>query len=436
MAVLLRLNQGGTTYSLTSGDVLTLGYTPRVGSAGEPTVVDSIELLLYGATAADVQTAAQTIDRYRVEARARQADEAGTRVYLEMQLDADSEYWRSEILDGRLEFPDGALDTQATREMRMVLVVERLNFWESGEAELPISTSVSGAGTGGKTVGNHDDADAVASSHNWVQIAAGQVGGALPTPARITLANATASNQDYRNLYIGLNARSDPANFTHVIEAETAAPSYGSSVSLSSCSGGAYLSTSVAGSTFVQWTLPAATLQKVQGRFCRLLARFASVVGACYVRPVVRDGDGVIDLFVGDEIRVDSAVPIWDLGAVPLPPSAGAVTWSDLTLLLMLRSTSSTLGIDFIQLTPLDGYGHIRQRGNYLPPGGVITIDGIEGIVYGGGAPIYTPIRQQLLLQPNLLQRLYFLHDEGTGAPVITNTFTVRVYYRKRRQSL
>ena len=102
----------------------------------------------------------------------------------------------------------------------------------------------------------------------------------------------------------------------------------------------------------------------------------------------------------------------------------------------MLRSTSSTLGIDFIQLTPLDGYGHIRQRGNYLPPGGVITIDGIEGIVYGGGAPIYTPIRQQLLLQPNLLQRLYFLHDEGTGAPVITNTFTVRVYYRKRRQSL
>jgi hypothetical protein len=66
----------------------------------------------------------------------------------------------------------------------------------------------------------------------------------------------------------------------------------------------------------------------------------------------------------------------------------------------------------------------------------VITLDGIEGAVYGGGSPIYTPIQMPLWLQPNLLQRIYVLHDEGTGAPVITNTFTVRVYYRKRRLTL
>ncbi|MCE7982545.1 MAG: hypothetical protein DYG89_15245 [Caldilinea sp. CFX5] len=447
MAVLLRLNQGGTTYSLVAGDVMTLGYTPRVGSpstgsgggsgGGESTVVDSIELLLYGATAAAVQTAAWTIERFLVAARKRQADGAGTRVYLEMWLDADSEYWRSEIIDGRLTFADGALDVQSTRKVAAVLILERVNFWESGESELPLSNKVSGAATGGRTIGNHTDGDAAASSGNWVQIAAGQVGGSLPTPALITLANATAASQDYRNLYLGLNAYSDPANFSHMIEGEAAAPSYGSSVSLGSCSGGAYLSKAVTGSSFIQWTLPAALLQMAQGRFFRLLARLATISGSCYLRPVIRDSTGLVDLFVGDERLVSSEVAILDLGALPLPPSLGAVSWGDLTLLLLVRSAVGvTVGVDFLQLTPADSFVQVRQRGLSIPVNGVITIDGIEGAVHGGGSPIYTPVQMPLWLQPNLLQRIYLLHDEGTGAPVITNVFTMRVYYRKRRLTL
>jgi hypothetical protein len=438
MAVLLRLNQGGTTYSLVSGDVMvTEGYTPRVGAVGDPTVVDSIPLLLFGATAAAVQAVAWAIERHLVAARKRQADQAGTRVYLEMWLDADSEYWRSEILDGRLTFAEGALDTQSTRKVEAVLLLERVNFWESGEGELAISNKISSAATGGRTIGNHTDGDAAASSGNWGQVAAGQVGGSLPTPALITLANATASSQDYRNIYFGLNAYSDPVNFAHMIEGEAAAPSYGTSVSLSSCSGGAYLSKTVTGSSFIQWTLPAATMQAAQGRFFRLLARLASISGSCYLRPVVRDSTGLVDLFVGDERLVSSEVALVDLGALPLPPSVGAVSWGDLTLLLMVRSVAGvTLGLDFVQLTPADSFAQVRQRGLSIPAGGVITLDGIEGAVYGGGSPIYTPIQMPLWLQPNLLQRIYVLHDEGTGAPVITNTFTVRVYYRKRRLTL
>lgn len=437
MAVLLRLNQGGTTYSLVSGDVMTLAYTPQVGAADARTVVDTLELLLHGATAAAVQTAAWAIERLLVAARQRQADQAGTRVYLEMWLDADSEYWRSEIIDGRLAFADGALDVQSTRKVAAVLLLERVNFWESGESELPLSNKISVAATGGRTVGNHTDGDAAANSGNWVQVAAGQVGGSLPTPARITLENTTGASQDYRNLFIGLNAYSDPANFSHILEGEAAAPSYGTSVSLGSCSGGAYLSKAVTGSSFMQWTLPAATVAAAQGRFFRLLVRLASITGSCYLRPVVRDSTGLVDLFVGDERLVTSEVALVDLGALPLPPSAGAVSWGDLTLLLMVRSAAGvTLGLDFLQLTPTDGFAQIKQRGLSIPANGIITIDGIDGAVYGGGSPIYTPIQMPLWLQPNLLQRIYVLHDEGTGAPVITNVFSMRVYYRKRRLTL
>lgn len=437
MAVLLRLNQGGTTYSLTSGDVLTLAYTPRVGANDETTVVDSIELLLYGATAAAVQAAAWAIERILVAARQRQADQAGSRVYLEMQLDADSEYWRSEIIDGRLTFADGALDLQAARKVAAVLILARVNSWESGESELPLSTKRLSAATGGRSIGNHFDADDNNSSGNYVQIAAGQVTGSLPAPARITLENLTASSQDYRNIYIGANAYSDPVNFAHVIEGEAAAPSYGTSVSLSSCSGGAYLSKTVTGSSFIQWTLPAATLAAAQGRFFRLLMRLASISGSCYLRPVVRDSTGLVDLFVGDERLVSSEVALVDLGTLPLPPSGGAVIWGDLTLLLMVRSAAGvTLGLDFVQLTPTDSFVHIKQRGLSLASGGIITIDGIDGAVHGGGSPIYTPVQMPLWLQPNLLQRLYVLHDEGTGAPAISNSWNVRVYYRKRRLTL
>lgn len=435
MTVLIRLNNAGSTYALTSGNVIVTGYTPAVGSTGAPSVGDSLELLLYGNTAADVQTAAQTIERYLELARARQASQAGTRIYLEMQLDADSEYWRSEIQDGRLEFAQGALDTQSAKKVAAVLLLQRVNFWESGEAELAISTSGSGAGTGGKTIENHDDAGA--GDDNWVQIAAGVVGGALPTPARITLQNNSGASQDYRNIYIGVNAYSDPGNFTHMVEGESAAPTYGTSSSDSNSSNGAYLSKTFSGASTILLSLPAATLQDGAGRFFRLLARFASVSGAFYLRPIVRDVDGLIDLFVGDEVRITSATPIADLGAIPLPPSGGSASWAALTLLLQVRATASTtIGLDFIQLTPMDSYAHIIQRGYSTPNNSTITIDSIDGAVYMDNYPIYTPIGLPILLFPNLLQRLLFLHDEGTGAPAIANTFSVRCYYRKRRLTL
>ncbi len=436
MAVLIRLNDGSTTYSLTSGsNVLVMGYTPKVGAADALTVVDTLGLLLYGASAAAVQTAAWTIEQILVKARMRQAQQAGQRIFLEMQLDADSEYWRAEIMDGRLEFADGALDIQSTKKVEALLIVERVNFWESSETELAISTSGSGAGTGGKTIENHDDAGA--GDDNWVEIAAGQVGGALPAPCRITLTNNVGSSQAYRNLYIAVNAYSDPANFAHILEGEAAAPSYGTSTSDSNSSNSAYLAKTWSGSTFIQWTLPSATLQDGGGRFFRLLARFVSVSGGFYAKPVIRDSTGLVDLFIGDEVYVSSSTPIVDLGAVPLPPDQGAVSWSSLTLLLMIRATASTsIGVDFVQFTPIDSFARIYQRGLNITNGSTITVDSIDNTVHVGGQPIYTPIGLPLFLYPNLQQRILFLHDTNASNPPIANSFSVRVYYRKRRATL
>lgn len=437
MAVLLRLNDGSSPYSLTSGgNVLVTAYTPKVGGDAAPTVVDTVELLLYGTSAAAVQAAAWSIDNFvRVQAPARQINNAGPRIYLEQQLDADSEYWRSEIVGGRLELAEGALDIQSAKKMFGVLIIERVNFWESSEIELAISTSSSGAGTGGKTIENHDDAGA--GDDNWVEIAAGQVGGSLPAPCRITLTNNVGSSQAYRNLYVAINAYSDPANFAHILEGEGAAPSYGTSTSDSNSSNSAYLAKTWSGSTFIQWTLPAAVLQDGAGRFFRLLARFVAVSGAFYAKPVIRDSTGLVDLFVGDEVLITSATALADLGAVPLPPNAGAVSWSNLTLLLFIRATASTtIGLDFIQFTPNDSFARIYQRGLNITNGGTITIDSIDNTVHAGGQPIFTPIGLPLLLYPNLLQRIIFLHDTNASTPPIANTFSVRVYYRKRRSSL
>ncbi len=446
----LSITDGTTTISLVTTNVLLTQYVPatpsinstRRSSVGDGTPVDqpvyenvteTIEILFDNSSKTALQAQVNGINRLFTDAKQRQWTRAGSRVYLQLQVDGEASAYRSEIYTGRLELDQDALRHYANIKVLASITVERAYFWEGPEVELSISTSALGQATGGRTIYNNDGN---AGQDNWVEIAATQVGGDLPTPAKVTLTNNTGSNIGYWHFHIGTNAYSDPANFTHFYEGESAA-SGGSTVSSGSSSGGNVRRVTFTGTTSMQWAISGSQLQKSKGRYFRVLVRFSDVTGSGYITPQIRDANGLTVLYSGDEVLVNSDIAIADLGAVPLPPSTANASWAGMRLYFAMRSSAScTFDIDFVQLTPTDSYAAITQLGDTVDNGDVITFDGIDGSMHADGVPIYTSTASTIWLYPNKLQRLIFLHDETSGTPTVANTFSVRVYARARRLTI
>ena len=100
---------------------------------------------------------------------------------------------------------------------------------------------------------------------------------------------------------------------------------------------------------------------------------------------------------------------------------------------LQVRATgAASVDIDFIQLTALDSYQTIAQRGYTIVNNGTITFNNIENVFHAGGATIYTPLTGPLTLLPKTTQRIHILYDEGSSMNV-SRSLSVRAFIRERR---
>lgn len=453
MAHALSITDGTTTISLSTSNILLLGYVPMSadmqdtaqfvsgGDGGEilpvyANVTETIEILFENTSKTALQAQVASVNRLLYLAKHRQTRRTGSKVYLLFTVDGDSDTYRSEVLSGRLELGEDSMKHYANIKMQARLYINRRYYWENNsEVELQLSKSNVSATTGGVTIYNHDDSGT--GHDNWVQIAAAQVDGELPAPLRLTMTNNSGSSQAYASFYIGTNAFSDPANYTHIVEGESAT-SGGTTASDATCSGGSRLNNnSWTGTNLIQLPLTGTQLQKTDGRWFRVLMRIVSLTSSCYITPQIRDNNGLITLYSGNEVLVNSNASIIDLGAVPLPPSAANVSWDDMKLTLSMRAVGTAgIQIDFVCLMPTDSYANFKQLGYNIPNGDSIVIDGVENVIHSEGWPIYSAPMPTVWIFPNKLQRLIFLHDETTGPPSIDNTFSVRAYYRKRRLTI
>ena len=191
-------------------------------------------------------------------------------------------------------------------------------------------------------------------------------------------------------MFLGVNAFSDPANFAHVLEAESASGG-GSVVSDANCSNSSRRDIAPSGSLTLTWSLTAAQLQRTQGRWFRLLLRVNDHSGDLRVRPEVRDGGGTYTLWRGDSVVLPSQYGgIFDLGSVPLPPGGYATAYGALTLALVFSGTSLT-ELDFLQLTPLDAFRYLECMGS-VANGESVVDNGYEGLAYVLSSSAYLPL--------------------------------------------
>lgn len=442
MTNVVALTDGTTTISLSSSGCLLTNYTPQTpepdGAGGWKPVTEAIEFAITDSTVAAVQARFNAIERLLWRAsRAQMGDRP--KVYLTLQTGADTAAQRSEIINWRLTLGEDAVVGLYQRVLEVRLLLSRRPWWEGAEVELQLSTSNQTAATGGRTIRNHDDGGT--GDDNWVQIAAAQVGGVLPAPARVELTNTTGSAQAYARLWMAVNAFSDPANFVHMIEAESRAAGIGTVTSDASCSNGSRLDVtlSAGASGVINFWINAAQLQRTRGRRFRLLARFAANTGTPTITPRLVDDTGNTPLWFGESVIVATqGQHIADLGTVALPVGGWGSNYGGVALSLSCRGAMNAQ-LDFIQLTPLDSYRYVELFGYAVANNAALVDDGIEDRTYvlsGGVAyPYAAPRGSPLLLQPNTTQRIIFLHQTATAAP-ISSAFSVRVYHRPRRLTL
>jgi hypothetical protein len=442
----IAITDGTTTITLTSSYSIR-AYAPRAADPAESTVTETIEILARG-NAYNNLTNLRTLNALLYQAEQAQKNRDLARVYLTIKAGSSETTYRSEIVRARGEWGEDTLSlVRWTKGAQWAaLFIERRNWWEGPEAQIPLTNGSSTGNTGGITVYNHDDAGT--GHDNFVSIAAAAVTGDLPAPTRLEMTNTyNAASRTY-DLWIGHGYQIDTATFNHILEAEDGGAG---DVNNAGASGGKYLAVTLSNTletTIRSWTITGAQLNAAKGRFFKAIARFADSTGLASVRYRLKVVWNVSTLWESAQAYPDTnrAIIIRDLTTFRLPPwleGLGSQDSVDLVLTGQVVTAPVTINLDFLQLTPVDGWRYIIPKGYGAPYNTRIVDDGIDGRIYvddGAGASkagIFIGYGSPIMLQPNKLQRLYFLqHSSSIDTAQIDRTLSIKLFYRPRRLTL
>ena len=453
--VLQVTDQTSGTVTLTTSPFSVKDWAVRVGSDEDKTVTESCEIRLTDGSVAANLAEARALQDLLQQAKDAQRNRAISPVYAVWKENASGTIYRSEIKDGRVEWDSEALqysqwigDTQFAR-----VYWERSNWWEGPEAQLGLSNPHGTVTTAAGTVYNHN----AGGTCNYLDIAGTAVLGDIPGATRLELTNSYYSAVSglygtiiygLDHVWIGQNVFT-PSTFDHIIEAETS--DYGGTAIAGAYSGGSVIRTGVTSTSetlLLAWALPTAVADAANGRLHRLTFRSTTMESANVIRYRLKLVFGTAaagvalwqsDLVTPDSSFVLSTRNLFTLKLPPWPPGLSGATGLYLQLWGMkVGSDNQLLNIDFIQLTPADGYRELKTASYDVPYEYRIIDDGIGEYLYvddGAGADkagIMTGYGAPIQVWPGRDQRLYFLMNPDE----IARTLSVKVFYRPRRRTL
>lgn len=442
MTISLTVTDGTNTVTLTATDAYLEQFEHIAADPLATSVVERQTVSFIGGNSA-IDANLQELDLLFVQARRYHEERVLPQVFINFSLDGTTT-WRSEVFSGRVVSTGNIVKYERATGVRSASVIwERAPYWEGPEAQIPLTNGNDTDDLDGLAIWNHDDSDA--GDDNWVQIAAASVTGDLPAPCRIQITNTFNSATAAYTYFIGHNWFSDPANFAHVLEAENADYPTTGDTSSASYSNGEYKTIALPATLgyLMRWDLDATFLSRSKGNYFRMLALFTATpspntwLKAKLTFPMTSILTTVAE---SPAVKLDGINVLQEIGVLQIPPwLPGETSLAGVTLALYgYDAATPNLGIDYIQLFALDGYRKLTPAGYGLPYNAVLVDDRISENVYVGltGKSGYYVGTGDILLQPNKLQRLYFLCTSSTGGGGIDRTATIKVYYRPRRSSL
>lgn len=471
----LRLVKGSTTINLNSGRIRTREYAPR--SPGEDEAVieqmdrDGGELLAVAyrdlveravvffreCTLEEALSDLRAINRLFEDAREFQARAIGDRVFVEFRPDHREDFYRSEILYGRIDVDEG-LFARRWHEgwFEASLFWKRRFFWEGPETQIPLTNMYATGDTAGLTIYNHYDFATSRDNSAWID--QDDVLGDLKAPLRLEMTNTTpapVTTQRTNRVYVGHAYRSgvdafvDVDNSWHILEGEDATGGIGSVVADATSSGGNYLALSWVGAMddteMLYWDLDSDRLAELGGNWYRLLARFSTGPTPTDLWLRWRIKLSTSTLWEGPLFKLAATRQFQDLGVAQFPPVANPGDATLYPLRLYLYGTAAgagTLNLDFVQLTPMDSVRRFEPSGFGLAKDARLVDDGIEGRVYTDGWTTpgrtfhYRPYFQPIMSKPARHQRLFFLCDDLVDGMHKDRSMSVKVFYRPRFRTL
>lgn len=431
-----------------NGSAITLKHTynPKPGD-GETDISETVQLVLEGAQAT-VQSTVNTINRYLSDARARNANGYGDRVYIEARAGTAAEWRRSEITDGRISVTDDGMQAGLTSGTRTPaqLSITRRGWWENTAGTyLPIynSNGTAASGTGWVDILNCADnrGTAPAKRENWVKLAAAGISGDLAAPVTTWISQETALFS-VDSIYIGkvtasygtaaLNMDDYYRDFDGTADAN--------------CSGGSFSPASI--STDAETELFTATfsttgeMMQLGGKPYHVMARFRDSSSLGDVRFRLKVLAGTTPIWTGAKFLLGSATDlIQDLGIVNLPQGISS-DWYSFTLKLYgerLTGDTETINLDFFQLL-----GGEFVKFKMLTPsiGDIYKFGGENKIISRWETGLSTAARMDvvgygassLTVEPGKEHAFLFLAN-GTASAPITNNMEIRMEYRPRWSS-
>ena len=435
----LSITYGSTTITLALVD-----YTPTSALASVAEVTERWEVHVTGASKALLQAAIHEIERAFELARQHQANSFLDRVFLNFQPVGYEESYRSQILDGKIDFYDETLKwAWANAGFDVRLTITRQNFWEGAEAEIPLSNSNGEGVTDGIIIYNCNDGEPIATHirENWVDIDAADLEGDIPAPLKVKL---TAGGNGIQKPILVLNNSGGLADLTHMAECEDVAASTDTD---STCSGGEYGFKEFATvdedvsvfffdhtSTFKdleigRWYLPFLRLQSIptiEDLWTRISLVYGLTQSTQYIRYPASDGPPVIQYPPIKLGLPNLATPIFSLGFYFKTSTAG----------------TKLIAGDFIYMLPIDGVRFYDVNLSGSRGYDSLVDDPYENAVYKINVVTYDGGYQQLLSKGNPLMvdprhdaRLYYLATGG-GTARIGYWGELFAYYRPRRLAL
>ncbi len=428
------------------GVVLLDGYYPETAIDLEQRIGESFEVWIKGLAVDKIRT----INRFLDYARKNTIGPNG--VWLHFALDGGTT-WRSRVYDGMVSYNNKLHNYYRRGAIKATITIERDPFWEGPETQIPLTNGNGTNNTSGLNVFNCNDGIGSAPNkrHNYVQIADTAVIGDLPAPVRLEMTNQFNSSARLSELWISHNVYANPGSFQHVLEGESAIALQGgiTNQAVSGYSGGyvkEFVWTNANQIPLVRFELNTAYLNAANKRWFKVLGVFSSSAhqgNRLQLKIMFPVGTILTTVASAQEVLL-SAGRIQELGEIQIPPwllSSGDLAPVDLVLYGQ-KSGTAYMGIDFLQISPIDGYRVLIPRGYGAAYQVRIVDDGINQQLYtdgwsgGGKTGHYTSIGKPLRLIPGREQRLYFLQQGNTGDADITRVLSVKAYYRPRRSGL
>ena len=422
-------------------------FEPKASPDGKD-ITESAEVH-FTAVVATNRANIQLINRLFEQARNYAKTETGPRVYVDFDPGSSGTAWRSQITDGRVIFDNEVLGPwQYDTRIKTTIEWTRQPFWEGALTAVPLTNASASDDVAGITITNADDATA----ENWVSIKAADVVGDLPAPIKLQMYNSKSGADATDEIYVFNNVYSTPASLAHVYEGEDATGAGITDTGSATDSGDFYADidwTATTETLIATWAISGAELDYMNGGRFKVLVRWhaAFPYADVWLRINQESANSVIK--TGEQRLIPDLRELHELDTQRFGDAELADQAAINLTLYALRDEAGThtVELDYLMFGAVDGdNGWKRFTSVDWGVAGVayqeyFTYDATERKAYrtdtsADNHPEFSEYGGDMMLIPNVVQKMYFLTCDFNGLAKVDQTWTIKLWYRPRRNAL